>query len=138
MKWHYHTSCLELINKAILLTHEVYVRLLYLIKCLISPAHQVCFVLLLTFLKYLKIFSPYKLILMLVTIETNILSDKFTWWLKKKKKKKTNVTRRDVSKRKKPNLTASNRWQTLQPMYYFISSLFCITLKQWSQNIDRE
>ena len=44
---------------------------------------------------------------MLVTIETNILSDKFTWWLKKKKKKKTNVTRRDVtrrdvSKRKKP------------------------------------
>ena len=65
-----------MINKAILLTHEVYVRLLYLIKCLISPAHQVCFVLLLTFLKYLKIFSPYKLILRLVTIETNILSDK--------------------------------------------------------------
>ena len=101
LKWHYHTSCLELINKAILLTHEVYVRLLYLIKCLISPAHQVCFVLLLTFLKYLKIFSPYKLILMLVTIETNILSDKFTWWLKKKKKK-TNVTRRDVTRRDAP------------------------------------
>ena len=47
---------------------------------------------------------------MLVTIETNILSDKFTWWLKKKKKKLTwravtwrAVTRRDVSKQKKPN-----------------------------------
>ena len=98
VKWHYHTSCLELINKAILLTHEVYVRLLYLIKCLISPAHQVCFVLLLTFLKYLKIFSPYKLILMLVTIETN-KKKKLTWravtWRA--------VTRRDVSKRKKPH-----------------------------------
>ena len=50
---------------------------------------------------------------MLVTIETNILSDKFTWWLKKKKKKKKpnvtrrDVTRRDVSKRKKPTSTDS-------------------------------
>ena len=53
---------------------------------------------------------------MLVTIETNILSDKFTWWLKKKKKKtnvtRRDVTRRDVSKRKKPS------WCVFKTLFY--------------------